>query len=103
MPPNAIYIGRPTIFGNPFRILDRDQDKRSAFGMPDVVALYRSWLNGEIIPTGTVLQQGQWSIQRIRALEALRAGKLRGKDLCCWCRIDVACHGDVLLELANNE
>lgn len=26
---------------------------------------------------------------------------LRGKDLCCWCRLDQPCHADVLLELAN--
>lgn len=27
--------------------------------------------------------------------------ELGGKDLMCWCRIDQACHADVLLELAN--
>lgn len=26
---------------------------------------------------------------------------LRGHDLCCYCRLDCPCHGDVLLELAN--
>lgn len=26
---------------------------------------------------------------------------LRGKDLCCWCKMDQPCHADVLLELAN--
>jgi hypothetical protein len=26
---------------------------------------------------------------------------LRGKDLACWCRLDQACHADVLLKLAN--
>lgn len=28
---------------------------------------------------------------------------LRGKDLACFCRLDVPCHADVLLELANQE
>lgn len=28
---------------------------------------------------------------------------LRGKDLCCWCRLDEPCHADVLLEIANEE
>jgi hypothetical protein len=26
---------------------------------------------------------------------------LRGKNLCCWCRLGLACHADVLLELVN--
>lgn len=26
---------------------------------------------------------------------------LRGKNLACWCRLDQACHADVLLEIAN--
>lgn len=33
---------------------------------------------------------------------AIRA-ELRGKDLACWCPLDEACHGDVLLEIANSE
>ena len=27
---------------------------------------------------------------------------LRGKDVCCVCREDEACHGDILLSLAND-
>lgn len=27
--------------------------------------------------------------------------ELRGKDLACWCKLDCACHADVLLEIAN--
>ena len=28
--------------------------------------------------------------------------KLRGKNLCCWCKLSDACHVDVLLEIANS-
>lgn len=31
---------------------------------------------------------------------AIRAA-LRGADLACWCRLDHACHADILLEIAN--
>jgi uncharacterized protein DUF4326 len=31
---------------------------------------------------------------------AVRAA-LRGRDLACWCPLDVPCHADVLLEVAN--
>lgn len=31
------------------------------------------------------------------------AAPLRGKNLACWCALDVECHADVLLEIANAE
>lgn len=27
--------------------------------------------------------------------------ELAGKNLACWCRLDQACHADILLEVAN--
>jgi hypothetical protein len=47
----------------------------------DVIAMYRRWL--------------QLQPDLLAALP-----ELRGKDLVCWCAPE-ACHGDVLLELAN--
>jgi hypothetical protein len=41
MPPNAIYVGRPTKWGNPFRIgVDGSRE--------GVIAKYREWLNGKL-------------------------------------------------------
>ena len=72
----GVYIGRPSKWGNPF-VIGRDGDRR------DVVRKYESW------------------VQTQPALMAsLR--ELRGKDLVCWCAPQ-ACHGDVLLRLANAE
>ncbi len=28
--------------------------------------------------------------------------ELAGKNLACWCRLDQACHADILLEVANS-
>jgi hypothetical protein len=28
-------------------------------------------------------------------------GQLRGKNLCCWCPLDMPCHSQTLLEIAN--
>jgi hypothetical protein len=28
--------------------------------------------------------------------------ELRGLNVACWCRVGEPCHGDVLLEIANN-
>jgi hypothetical protein len=73
-PADAVYIGRPSRWGNPF-VIGHDGTRA------EVIAKYRTWLlsDGHLIaelPT------------------------LRGRDLVCWCA-PAACHGDVLIELAN--
>ena len=80
-PDGAVYVGRPTIYGNPFKVTP--ERSRS-----EAVACYRIWL-----------QSG--APGAIRVLEALP--KLQGRDLACWCPLDgEPCHADVLLELANS-
>jgi hypothetical protein len=83
MPPNTVYVGRPTQWGNPFIIGDlhhADEATRA-----ELVERYRrALLNGELV------------------VEAHCAREfLRGKDLACWCREGQPCHADVLLEVAN--
>lgn len=70
-PEGAVYIGRPSKWGNPF-IIGRDGSR------DDVITTYRTWL----------------------ASSGLNPRELAGKDLLCWCS-PLPCHGDVLLELAN--
>jgi len=74
MPLGSVYIGRPSKWGNPF-IIDRDGTRE------EVIAKYR-----EYIMADTYLRSAVKS--------------LKGLDLVCWCAPQ-ACHGDVLLELAN--
>jgi len=84
MPPNTVYVGRPTKWGNPYKI-------DCAVGIDtraDAVRLFRDMLkfgNPEDYPLDDVI-----------------GAELRGKNLACWCRLDQPCHADVLLELANN-
>lgn len=85
MPDGAVYVGRPTIFGNPF-IVSADRSAASATN------LFRQWLDGS---KGT----GGGGLRRMNVL--LRLDELRGKDLACFCPLDQPCHADVLLELAN--
>ena len=75
MPPNTIYVGRPSKWGNPF-------DGVGA------VAAYLFYLRDDTPSLVKVTKQD------VRA-------ELRGKDLCCWCSLDADCHADVLLEIAN--
>lgn len=89
MPEEAVYVGRPTKWGNPFVAGDvvhrgplhsgRDEVVRDA---AHACALFRRSL-----------------LNRRDAERLLRP--LRGKDLACWCPLDQPCHADVLLELAN--
>ena len=69
-----VYIGRPSKWGNPFAI-GKDGTREQ------VIAKYRQWL-----------------IKQTVLMAALP--ELTGKTLGCWCAPQ-ACHGDVLVELAN--
>ncbi len=70
----AVYVGRPTKWGNPFVVgVDGKQG--------ECVDLYAEW-----IKTQPYL------------LKCLP--ELKGKDLICWCA-PKRCHADVLLKLAN--
>lgn len=81
IPEGAVYVGRPSTWGNPFRI-GRDGTRE------ECVQKFRSMLRAD-------LESGHREDVR-RAIEALR-----GKDLVCWCAPE-ACHADVLLEIAND-
>jgi len=73
-PPDAVYVGRPSRWGNPFKI-GRDGDR------DEVIRKYEAYLLG-------------------RPDLLAHLPDLRGKDLVCWCAPE-ACHADVLLRLAN--
>ncbi|CAD7961862.1 unnamed protein product [Amoebophrya sp. A25] len=73
-PVRNIYIGRPSIWGNPFRIGDNGDDREM------VVKKYRNYLLHE----------------HPEVLHHLR--DLKGKQLGCWCH-PYPCHGHVLQEL----
>jgi hypothetical protein len=91
MPEGAVYVGRPTIWGNPYRV----GSPRGPFG-PTTPAIavrkYRSWLLGTD-------PQPRYGVDRAVILNNLH--QLTGRDLCCWCPLDLPCHADVLIELAR--
>ncbi|WP_439539513.1 DUF4326 domain-containing protein [Sphingomonas sp.] len=98
-PEGAIYVGRPTKWGNPF-------EKRPRIGHARSVILFRSWLAGEL--TNQILTRAGFDEHEIASLGRFRRrlladiDQLRGRDLQCWCPPTSAwCHADVLLRLAN--
>ena len=97
MPADAIYVGRPTLFGNPFTITEAIADDPSltvAQARERCVRLYRDWLAGDVVLSSPALAE-----RRQALLDKLH--RLAGLDLACWCPPDAACHADVLIELAD--
>lgn len=90
-PDGAIYVGRGSTWGNPWRVGEH-------------LMTYAGPINGA--------QRGQeFTITPGLAVELYRAAfepdlreivaSLSGSDLMCWCPLDQPCHADVLLEIAN--
>lgn len=114
MPEGAIYVGRPSRWGNPFRIYHG----HTLIG-PTWFRACESWrhINAEDCTAGYVtVAPGPMPIQDAvdqfallmnvrRRDESDRLDEwlapLRGHDLACWCPLDQPCHADVLLALAN--
>lgn len=72
MPPGAIYVGRPSKWGNPYRV---------GWGCE-------------------TLEKALYAFRRL-VLPYLLVSELAGHDLACWCKEGEPCHGDILLEAAN--
>lgn len=101
MPDNAVYVGRPTGWGNPFKVGEHGD-------AAECVNLFRACVVDSVQP-------GQMNKSQLAAANKAwpdcfsmpdqNTAKifLRGKDLACWCPLDKPCHADVLLELANGE
>jgi len=106
MPENAVYVGRPSRWGNPFTVSKLFEGDWAVIE-PD--ALHRVWGMFPTQAAATVravelyrLHIGPMGNHEFDANDLLHLrSELAGKDLCCWCPIDQPCHGDVLLEIAN--
>jgi hypothetical protein len=92
LPENAVHVGRPSRWGNPFIVGKHGTRIQCATMFAQLAGGFISF-SQEI---DTDLQLTMY--RRIRR----HIGDLAGKDLACWCPLDGgACHADVLLLLAN--
>ena len=85
MPEGAVYVGRPTKWGNPW-IVDPGRATSPATNQYRATADECVRLYDDLANASALGELAEW---------------LRGKDLACWCPLDQPCHADVLLELAN--
>lgn len=79
MPPNTVYVGRPTKWGNPYPFDGK---------ITRQIAINRYKLH--------ILTKLKYEPERYNLDE------LREKDLACWCPLDKPCHVDVLLEIIQS-
>ena len=133
MPEGAVYVGRPSKWGNPFKVGDRNalmrfpgaidtdaaseyEGRISADGMdhdyhhPGGRVTYckvRYMTASECVDHFRLLLMDDYSPSMLSAGFRWRPDRfpdiqmLRGHDLACWCPLDVPCHADVLLKVAN--
>lgn len=90
MPEGAIYVGRPTKWGNPAKVGD-------AFAVQNAQG---NWC-GHLMTASDAFEWYRVNITTGSEMAREAQSELRGKDLVCWCSLDQPCHADVLLELAN--
>lgn len=78
-----IYIGRPSKWGNPFTHLSGTLAKFKVGSREEAITAYREWI-----------------VKQPELMASLH--ELKGKILGCHCK-PLACHGDVLIELCNED
>lgn len=100
MPEGAVYVGRPSIYGNPFKlgvpfcapVIRQVNTPREA------VDVFRAWIDLVTLPP--LFYDRDLIVAHVRLKAALQRGDLVGKDLVCWCPTWQDCHADVLLRIA---
>lgn len=116
MPEGAVYVGRPSQWGNPWPAehdampwlaillgFNGDAGGRRAAA----VALHRAWITDALpieasnvgIETSFAANAAHMYLREFELPPKPDLEPLRGQDLVCWCPADQECHADVLLEL----
>lgn len=102
MPEGAVYVGRPTEWGNPY--VKGACCSYNRFGILvqltvesrlHSVQLFERWVNRDPL----VPKSGWNKHSDVPTVAHIRAA-LGGKDLACWCPLNEPCHADVLLRIA---
>jgi hypothetical protein len=116
-PPNTIYVGRPSIWGNPFTVIPGLYktwyvffEGKSTSGefttkldaQAEAVRLFEKWFDDSIAEIGTELYnfREKYSWKGFQ-LATVAPHLLRRKFLSCWCSLDEPCHRTIILRYAN--
>lgn len=97
MPEGAVYVGRPTKYGNPWRI------EYTPKHWPVPWEVVRDTPDGKVCFGGFGTAEDAryyavWGYRSVTDIESFRA-ELAGHDLACWCPLDQPCHANALIDL----
>jgi uncharacterized protein DUF4326 len=97
VPPNTIYVGRPTEYGNRYIVGEKiehvDWKVHHVADAAEAKQLFGEWL--------------EWQFKHFPSWRQSIKNNLGGYNLACWCPliscgIYCPCHADVLLSIAND-
>lgn len=109
MPEGTVYVGRPTVFGNPYWYIG-DLKLSLALFRETATGCWNPTLVKELadVDVDQIYRDHCAWLKRIghRSAEHIICS-LKGNNLACWCPLEdakgnrVPCHADILIELAN--
>jgi hypothetical protein len=100
---SAAKVARPGPFGNPWSVRECAQmlDLTENAARGQVLEWFKDWIS-KANDHEALDDLGHYcGTREAHATLHKRLPDLRGKNLACFCRLDEACHADVLLDLAN--
>jgi hypothetical protein len=98
-PENTAYVGRGTKWGNDYRVICVDK-KNDIYYVKNEKTCYQSWESDKKYSHEHAVFMYR-NIQLPRLLKTQDIHELTGKNLMCFCPLDLPCHCDPLLKLAN--
>lgn len=110
MPVGAVYVGRISRWGNPWRIVGVHDTHFAFSDAADVIHVTSGASIGRFDRIQRTPGTGAfyWAARQYQSelTDTDRTeirGSLAGKTLACWCPETQPCHGDVLLAIANDQ
>ena len=101
MPVDAKFVGRQTVYGNPYSVLN-ERGKWSV-GWSNERGYQHMGVDSQAHAHVLAVQlYGLWLHGQPELAERVRE-ELAGRDLVCWCAPELACHADVLLAVVRGE
>lgn len=96
MPDGTKYIGRPSIWANPFKVGEPPPKRfiQFEFHFEDTI----KYKNNAVVKDAAeaVRLYEMYSPPSLPELEMLK-----GKNIACWCKVNDHCHGDVIIKHYN--
>jgi hypothetical protein len=106
LPANTVRVGYGTRWANPWEHHAKvpyqngrsDVGRRTERAHQMAAGMYRR----ELLDKGRVVVPAtRWKAELVTTVEDIKR-ELVGKNVACWCQLYHACHGDVLIEVAND-